>query len=246
MHGNCDTFGIAQVKLRKIAVVSVASRRRPGLSVQQQCAAGTAATTDMKQLHRPDLFAWSAFDEQRNIDFHSYLRVRADGSLLVDPLPLSEHDRAHLQQLGPAKYVLFTNSDHLRDGNAIATELGAVTIGPFAERDAFPFSCNQWVEEGDEPLPGLLVLELEGSKTPGELCLLLEQTTLITGDLIRSHQGGTLHLLPDKKLRDKYRAQESVRRLLDHPEIEAVLPGDGWPIFRGGHQAITDMVAAFR
>ena len=199
----------------------------------------------MKQLHRPDLFAWSAFDERRNVDFHSYLWVRPEDSLLVDPLPLSEHDRAHLQQLGGARYVLFTNSDHLRDGKAIAAELGAVTMGPAAERDTFPVPCNQWLAEGDDPLPGLLVLELEGSKTPGELCLLLEQTTLITGDLIRSHQGGTLHLLPAKKLRSTRQAQESVRRLLDHPEIEAVLPGDGWPIFRAGHQAIADMVAAF-
>ncbi len=199
----------------------------------------------MKQLHRPDLFAWSAFDERRNVDFHSYLWVRPEGSLLVDPLPLSEHDHAHLQELGRARYVLFTNSDHLRDGKAIAAELGAVTMGPAAERDTFPLPCDQWVAEGDEPLPGLLVLELEGSKTPGELCLLLEQTTLITGDLIRSHQGGTLHLLPAKKLRSTLQAQESVRRLLDHPQIEAVLPGDGWPIFRAGHQAIADMVAAF-
>ncbi len=199
----------------------------------------------MKQLHRPDLFAWSAFDERRDVDFHSYLWVRPEGGLLVDPLPLSEHDRAHLQQLGGARHVLFTNSDHVRDGLAIVKELGAETIGPGAERDAFPISCDQWVGEGDEPLPGLLVLEMQGSKTPGELCLLLEQTTLITGDLIRSHQGGTLHLLPDKKLRDASKAQESVRRLLDHPEIETVLLGDGWPIFRAGQQAIADMVAAF-
>lgn len=199
----------------------------------------------MKQLHRPDLFAWSTFDERRDVDFHSYLWVRTEGSLLVDPLPLSAHDRRHLLELGGARYVLFTNSDHLRAGEAIAAELGAVTMGPAAERDTFPLPCDKWLAEGDQPLPGLVVLELWGSKTPGEVCLLLEHTTLITGDLIRSHQGGTLHLLPAEKLRSPGRAQESARRLLDHPEIQAVLPGDGWPIFRAGHQAIADMVAAF-
>ena len=133
----------------------------------------------------------------------------------------------------------------IRDGQAIASEFGAVTIGPWAERDAFPIQCDQWVGDCDEPLPGLVVLEMEGSKTPGELCVVLEQTTLITGDLIRSHQGGTLHLLPDGKLRDARKAQQSVRRLLDHPEIDTVLLGDGWPIFGVGHKAITDMIAAF-
>jgi hypothetical protein len=30
---------------------------------------------------------------------------------------------------------------------------------------------------------------MAGSKTPGELALILEKTTLITGDLVRGHMG---------------------------------------------------------
>ena len=64
----------------------------------------------MKRLHRPDLYGWSRFDEDRNIDFHSVLWVRPEGNVLIDPLPLSVHDRAHLESLGSASIIVITNS----------------------------------------------------------------------------------------------------------------------------------------
>ena len=71
----------------------------------------------------------------------------------------------------------------------------------------------------------------------------LEGTTLVTGDLVRAHQGGRLNLLPDAKLRDRALAVASVRRLLEHERVDAVLPGDGWPIFRNGRDALKELVA---
>ena len=68
----------------------------------------------MKALHRPDLFAWTRFDEARDIDFHGYAWIRADGNVLVDPLPMSAHDLAHLERLGGVSTIVVTNSDHVR------------------------------------------------------------------------------------------------------------------------------------
>src|SRR6185503_1208369 len=94
------------------------------------------------------------------------------------------------------------------------------------------------------PVPGLKVVELHGSKTPGELALVLEETTLITGDLIRGQRGGVLNLLPDAKLKDRAQALASVKALLEaHPRIDAVLVGDGWPIFRDGRARLEDLLA---
>ena len=193
----------------------------------------------MKRLHRPDLYAWSAFDESRDIDFNSVAWIRPDGNVLIDPLPMSEHDRSHLAQLGGAALIIITNSDHARDAARLAQHYGAALLGPRAERDSFPVPCTQWLGEGDEPVPGLRVLEMQGSKTPGELALVLEQTTLITGDLVRGQVGGALNLLPDTKLADRRRAVESLRRIVDeHSEIDAVLVGDGWPLFHEGWKAL--------
>ena len=88
-------------------------------------------------------------------------------------------------------------------------------------------------------MPGLSVLEMQGSKTLGELALVLERTTLITGDLVRGYMGGRLNLLPEAKLTDRAQAVASVGRILrEHREIETVLVGDGWPIFHDGQRAL--------
>ncbi|TDJ53750.1 MAG: MBL fold metallo-hydrolase [Gemmatimonadetes bacterium] len=197
----------------------------------------------MKRLHRDDLYGWSVFDERLNIDFHSVVWVRPGGNVVIDPLPLSDHDRAHLEQLGSVDTIVITNSDHVRASKPLAEATGARILGPADER--VQFECDGWLSDGDVVVPGLTVMTLYGSKTPGELALLLEETTLITGDLIRAHEAGSLCLLPDPKLSDKQQAIASLRRLTELPRIEAVLPGDGWPVFRGGAQALADLAGGF-
>lgn len=194
----------------------------------------------MKQLHRPDLFSWSAFDEARNLDFNGFAWVRKTGNVLIDPMPMTPHDFRHLESLGGASLIVVTNSDHTRHAEYLARELGAQLYGPVGEKGAF--SADSWIEDAQQIVPGLIAIQMNGSKTPGELALLLEETTLITGDLIRGHCGGKLNLLPDEKLRDKEAALDSVRRLLDFTKIDAVLVGDGWPIFYGGHARLGELV----
>lgn len=186
---------------------------------------------------------WSRFDEERNIDFNSLAWIRDQGNVVIDPLPLSEHDMRHLEELGGAAYVVVTNRDHLRDAVALKEKFGAELIGPAKERETLGAECDRWVGEGDQIVEGLVVYELDGSKTPGELALLLEGGTLITGDLIRAHRGGALMMLPPPKLSDPDAAQESVRRLSKIEGIEAVVVGDGWPIFNGGGLALAVLAA---
>jgi len=197
----------------------------------------------MKLLHRPVFYAWSRFDEARNIDFNSYLVCLPEGNLVVDPLPMSDHDRVHLQQLGGADWVVVTNSDHARAARTLAQAIGAPIAGPAAEKDSFPIDCARWLADGDELLGAVGVLALEGSKTPGELALLVEGHTLITGDLVRAHRGGGLDLLPADKLANPAAAKASLERLVGLDGIEAVLVGDGWPVFRDGQARLRELYA---
>jgi Metallo-beta-lactamase superfamily len=196
----------------------------------------------MKSLHRHDLFCWSEFNADRNIDFHSLAWIRPEGNVLVDPLPLSDHDWAHLQSLGGAKWIVITNSDHIRASQTIADLTGAQVIAPRGEQATFPIPVQRWVGDGESIVPGLKAIELDGSKTPGELALVLESTTLITGDLVRAHQAGALMLLPEAKLVDRALAVAAVWRLAQIQDIEAVLVGDGWQIYRDGHIYLQELI----
>ena len=198
----------------------------------------------MKQLHRKDLFGWSEFNQERNLDFHSVLWVSDPGNVLIDPLPLSDHDLKHLQTLGGASIIVITNSDHCRDAENIAALIGAKIVGPAGEKENFPIVCDRWIAGNEEIVPGLIAYQVEGSKTPGELALVLDDSTLITGDLIRSHIAGELCLLPDAKLTDLTLAQKSVARLANLPAIDTVLTGDGWPVFRHGNSALKRLLEA--
>ena len=87
------------------------------------------------------------FNEERNIDFHGILWVRESGNVLIDPMPMSEHDRNHLEKLGGAAHLLITNSDHVRDSQNLVESTGARCWGPVAEKGGFPVSCDEWLGE---------------------------------------------------------------------------------------------------
>ncbi|BAY11785.1 MBL fold metallo-hydrolase [Calothrix sp. NIES-2098] len=197
----------------------------------------------MKSLHRPDLYAWSSFNPARNIDFNGVAWIRHSGNILIDPVALSNHDWNHLESLGGVAWIVLTNSDHVRSAPEIANQTYAKIAGPAAEKDNFPIHCDRWLVDGEEVVPGLKAIELQGSKTPGELALLLEETTLITGDLVRAHKAGTLTILPDEKLLNRKEAVASVQRLADLTQVETVLVGDGWSVFRDGRDRLKELVA---
>ena len=196
----------------------------------------------MKQLHRSDMYAWSRFDETRNIDFNGYLWRRPAGNVVIDPVETSAHERARLAELGGVHTIVITNSDHTRATRQLLEAFPARVLAPLAEKSTFPFACDDYVADGDEIVPGLTALALLGSKTPGELALWLEGTTLVTGDLVRANRAASLDCLPRAKLADPQQALDSLARLAELPGVDAVLPGDGWPVFRGGQAALRELV----
>ncbi len=198
----------------------------------------------MKMLHKEDLFCWSEFNEDRNIDFHSYLWVRDKGNIVFDPLPISDHDLNHLTSLGKVSCIIISNSDHVRDAARLAEATGAEVWGPAGEKDNFPIQCSKWLSGGEKDIDGLDIFSLSGSKTEGELAFVINAETLVTGDLIRAHRGGELCMLPNAKLKDVNKARDSVRKLASISSVKSILPGDGWPVFRSGEQVLSELVSS--
>ncbi len=198
----------------------------------------------MKRLHRPDLFTWSTYDPLQQIDFNGLLWKREGGNVLVDPVPLAEADAQELSELGGAAWILITNSTHVRGAREIAERTGARRLGPVGEREGFPLPCERWLRDGEEAFPGLRVAELQGSKTEGELALVLDETSAVFGDLVRAHRAGALMLLRRDKLRDPAAALASVQGFrARHPRIEHVLVGDGGCAVRNGGERLDELGA---
>jgi hypothetical protein len=200
----------------------------------------------MKLLHKPNLYSWSVFDEERNLDFNSVFWQRPEGNVAIDPLGLSAHDLRHLEALGGVQEIILTNSDHVRATAQLRAASGARVWAPALELAAFQGLEALPASAGDEPLRGLTIIELNGSKTPGELALLLEGDTLVVGDLVRGQRAGRLNLLPDAKLTNRSLALASLGRLAELPRVEAVLVGDGWPIFQDGKAALSALLRELR
>ncbi len=200
----------------------------------------------MKSLHRPDLFSWAAFDEPRNIDFNGHLWLSGGRGIAIDPMPVSPHDVAHIDELGGVGWVLLTNADHVRAAGFFADRWGARIAAPAAER-SLPglqgLAVAHWIERGEVLPCGIRCLVMEGSKTPGELAFLLPGgDVVICGDLVRGQRAGSLNLLPDAKLADRAAARRSVAGLAALPDLVAVLVGDGQSIFREGRARLNELL----
>ncbi|MCY3737656.1 MAG: cupin domain-containing protein [Gemmatimonadaceae bacterium] len=190
----------------------------------------------MKQVY-PDMYCWSVFNEDRQIDFNGHLWVREEGNVLFDPVPMIESDLAQLERLGGAAWIVLTNRDHEREAGAFRERTGARVIAPEADAGTLGVSVDRAVGEG-EILPGLRAVPLEHGKSPGEIALYWpEREVILAGDLVVGAPVGRLSLLADEKLDDAPAAALECRKLLAL-EFDAILVGDGHSLVTGAREQL--------
>ena len=190
----------------------------------------------MKQVF-PDMYCWSVFNEDRQIDFNGHLWVREEGNVLFDPVPMIESDLAQLDRLGGAAWVVVTNRDHEREAGAFRERTGARVIAHEADAGTLSASVDRAVG-GGEILPGLRAVPLEHGKSPGEIALYWpERGVILAGDLVVGAPVGRLSLLADEKLDDAPAAALECRKLLAL-EFDAILVGDGHSLVTGAREQL--------
>ena len=190
----------------------------------------------MKQVY-PDVYCWSVFNEDRQIDFNGHLWVREEGNVLFDPVPMIKSDLAQLDRLGGAAWIVLTNRDHEREAGAFRERTGARVIAPEADAGTLGVSVDRAVGEG-EILPGLRAVPLEHGKSPGEIALYWpEREVILAGDLVVGAPVGRLSLLADEKLDDAPAAALECRKLLAL-EFDAILVGDGHSLVTGAREQL--------
>lgn len=194
----------------------------------------------MKKLMVDDLYSWSVFSEGRQIDFNGHLWVRDEGNIAIDPVAMSDSDRAHFEQLGGAKWIVITNRDHEREAAAFQEWTGAEVIVHEADADLVDIKPSRTVSDGETIVPGLKAVHLQHGKSPGEIALYFTQkSTILFGDIVAGEPMGRLSLLADDKLEDAPKAALQLRKVLTL-RFNTVLVGDGHSIFRDGRQELVD------
>jgi uncharacterized cupin superfamily protein len=185
-----------------------------------------------------DLYCWSVFNEQRQIDFNGHLWRRDDGNVLVDPVPMIDSDMAQLDALGGAAWIVVTNRDHEREAAAFRERTGARIVAHEADVAALDVAVDRALVDGEELVPGLRAVHLEHGKSPGEIALYWqERGALLAGDLVVGDPVGRISLLADDKLADAPAAALQCRKLLAL-DFDALLVGDGHSLVSDGREQL--------
>ena len=182
----------------------------------------------MKRVMFDDLYTWSVFNEEKQFDFNGFLLVRAEGNILIDPVPMSAGDAAQLDALGGAALIVLTNRDHERDAVAFKERTGAQIVAHEADAPLFALAVDRTVADGEEIVPDLRVLHLAHGKSPGEIALLWRGGSVaFIGDYVWGHPVGSLVLGAEPAVADPAQAALQLRKLLAIPQFDALLLGDG-------------------
>lgn len=186
---------------------------------------------------------WGYFNLEKKYNFNGFL-LSGDGvTVVVDPPPLSEDDRAYFEALDLwPDLIVITNRNHLRDRqwwidrDPVPTAMHEAEVGQTDVTVEKPLKDNEVVG------PGLEVVHLPG-KSPGEIGLFWRaRKTLLLGDALIAPQG-QLRLIPDAKLDDPALLRRSVRRL-ESLDFDTLLVGDGDPILVGAKAAVNAFTKA--
>ena len=179
-----------------------------------------------------NLYTWNTFNEEKQLHFNGFLVTLPQGTVVIDPPPLSPGDQIFVKQklkIQP-KVAVITNKHHLRDVAWWQETFRTPMAMHQNESNDHDYKPAMGVREGDVIAGELEVIHLPG-KTPGEIALLWRKDggTLFIGDAIIGDPPGSLRLLAKEKLQNQEQLEESLQKLRGLA-FERLLLADGEPL----------------
>ncbi len=196
----------------------------------------------------PDIFTWSEFSEEKQLDFNGYYIARKGESLLIDP---PELDTSGLNELSalmtknshcPLKAIYLTNVHHDRMSQSLKDKFSVPVCIHKKDSELLEFSPETTFEDGDTGPCGLKIIHLNHQKSPGESAFLIADIkTLIVGDALIGKIRGKVNLLPAEKYADRERAKESLG-VLSEVDFDTLLVGDGHSVLKDAKSVVTEFL----
>ena len=192
----------------------------------------------MKQV-LPNIWQWSWFSEEKQLDFNGLFLTVGEHRILVDPPPMTPDDISHIRHGGQLDYIVVTNRDHERETPTYQKEFACQVVVPSADASQMAIQADRTHRDGELLPGGIWVVHLQDQKSPGESALFIQQGrgVMILGDALIGKPQGSLSMLSTEKYSDPAKAKAGLRRLLKY-NFDSVLCGDGAAILTGAKQAV--------
>ena len=191
----------------------------------------------------PDIWQWSWFSDEKQLDFNGLFLLIGEHKILVDPPPMTAEARAVVRRHEPIDYIIITNRDHLREAVGYQKEFRCQLRVPEADGPQMDVNPTKTYKDGELLPGGMWVIHLKDQKSPGESALFIErgQGVLIVGDALIGRPSGSVSLLPPEKYADIQQAREGLRRLLKY-NFDSLLVGDGVSILSGAKLQVEQLL----
>ena len=191
----------------------------------------------------PNIWEWSWFSEEKQLNFNGHLLTVGEHRILVDPPPMTSADIVFAQQGGPVDYILVTNRDHEREAASLREEFHCTVMVPELDAKEMALTPDKTCKDGELLPGGIWVVQLAHQKSPGESALFLDtgKGILLVGDAIIGHPEGVLRHLPPEKYADVELARDGLRRLLKY-QFESLIVGDGTSIITGAKPILEQLL----
>lgn len=194
----------------------------------------------MKKLTQ-DIYQWSVFNEEKDLNFNGLYIQTPEGAILIDPPPMSEEDVAEVESLGVPHAIYLTNKHHTRGTEEHEKRWPLDVIVPEDDVSLMEIAHDGTYTHGDFILEVLQAIHIPHAKTPGECAFYWPQKkVLIIGDAFVSKDSG-LAMLPDDKFKDPNLAREGLR-VLKGLDYNILLPGDGAPLLENAAPQVEEFI----
>jgi hypothetical protein len=188
----------------------------------------------------PDVWWWSIHDERIDFISTAHAVFGAEGTVLIDPLPV---DDDALAELGDIRAICLTAGTHQRSAWRYRRELGVEVWAPALSRliDEEP---DVRYSEGDKLPGGLQAFFTPGAGTTQHTFLLdrVEGVAFVP-DLFANVAGRGLVIVGEEEMPDPAEARRSIRKVLELP-FSVLCLDHGAPLTKDPKTAIRALVDA--
>lgn len=186
----------------------------------------------------PGIWRWHLLDDRIGSESDAYAVADADGAVLIDPLPLEEHE---MEKLGKVSAICLTAACHQRSAWRYRRAFGAKVYAPE--------DCAQMDEEPDvrfadgDRLPGGLTAIYTPGPEAHHFAFLRKRrpSTLFCADLLGNEGDKGLDFIPLAYHDDPEATIDSTRHLLDF-DFSVLCLDHGTPITKRPKAAIRKLL----